>query len=218
MSKQRETPTPTPTPSGPSDISQERPVDRVSDSNFDFDQFYFNYAKYHYNPNNKLIHLVFIPCLVFTLFAMLHHGPGLEIQVLGNKIVADISFLLPLIMLPIYLYVDVFTGFITTLVFIPAHLLSLYLYSQDQQIFQGYHFKFMLAFHILSWITQIIGHAKFEKRAPALTDNVLLIFVAPFFFVFELLYRLGYKKDRIRGLNKLIAKEIDFYRKQNKIK
>jgi hypothetical protein len=30
--------------------AQQRPVDRVSDSDFEFDQFYFNYAKYHYNP------------------------------------------------------------------------------------------------------------------------------------------------------------------------
>ena len=90
--------------------------------------------------------------------------------------------------------------------------------------------KVMVGIHIFSWITQFIGHGVYEskeyidlcdskiERAPALTDNILLIFVAPFFFVFEILYRLGYKKDRVKELNKLIAKEIDFYRKQRKIK
>lgn len=41
--------TPTPTPSGNRTQTQEKPI-RVSDNPLDFRQFYFNYAKYHYNP------------------------------------------------------------------------------------------------------------------------------------------------------------------------
>ena len=47
---------------------------KISDNKFDFGQFYFSYAKYHYNDTNKWIHVVFIPTIVFTLIGMLHYG------------------------------------------------------------------------------------------------------------------------------------------------
>jgi uncharacterized membrane protein YGL010W len=56
------------------------------------------------------------------------------------------------------------------------------------------------------------------ERAPALTDNILLIFVAPFFFVFEVMALLGYKKNEIKEWNKVVAREIDDYRKKNRIR
>jgi len=43
----KSTPTPTPTPKG--NQNDEKPI-RVSDNPLEFRQFYFNYAKYHYNP------------------------------------------------------------------------------------------------------------------------------------------------------------------------
>ena len=49
-------------------------------------------------------------------------------------------------------------------------------------------------------------------------ENILNIFAAPFFFVFEILYRLGYKKAQVKEWNKVIAREVDAYRKANKIK
>ena len=48
-------------------------------------------------------------------------------------------------------------------------------------------------------------------------NNVLLIFAAPFFFVFEVLALMGYKKGQIKMWNIQVAKEIDQYRKLNKI-
>ncbi len=67
----------------------------------------------------------------------------------------------------------------------------------------------MLALHIFSWLTQFVGHGIFEKRAPALLDNLLLMFVAPFFFVFEVLNIVGgYKAKEVREWNKVVALEI----------
>lgn len=46
----------------------------------------------------------------------------------------------------------------------------------------------------ISWAFQFFGHFFFEKRAPALTDNVFQAFLlAPFFVFMELLFVLGYR-------------------------
>ena len=46
--------------------------------------------------------------------------------------------------------------------------------------------------HIISWIAQFIGHGAFEKRNPALLDNLLLTLVAPDFVIIEVLFFLGW--------------------------
>jgi len=48
--------------------------------------------------------------------------------------------------------------------------------------------------------------------------NMLLIFVAPFFFIFEVLNLFGYKEKEVRQWNKTIAREIDAYRKMKAAK
>lgn len=57
-----------------------------------------------------MIHMIFIPCIVFSLFAMLHHGPKFNINIGGTEYPLDISFLLPIPVIPIYFYVDFVTG------------------------------------------------------------------------------------------------------------
>ena len=49
--------------------------------------------------------------------------------------------------------------------------------------------------HASAWIAQFIGHGVFEKRAPALVDNIFLTLVAPHFVTLEILFELGYKRD-----------------------
>ena len=43
--------------------------------------------------------------------------------------------------------------------------------------------------------------------------NILLIFVAPFFFMFEVLNLFGYREQDVKEWNKFIAKEIEAFRK-----
>ncbi len=47
---------------------------KISDNPFDFGQFYFSYAKYHSNEVNKLIHIIFIPTIMFTAIGLLHYA------------------------------------------------------------------------------------------------------------------------------------------------
>ena len=44
----------------------------------------------------------------------------------------------------------------------------------------------VLAFHVVCWIAQFVGHGVFEKRAPALLDSVDQAFItAPLFVLLE---------------------------------
>jgi hypothetical protein len=61
-------------------------VIKVSDNPFDFGQFYFSYAKYHYNDTNKLIHIIFIPTILFTALGLLHYATNWgRLELLGGS-------------------------------------------------------------------------------------------------------------------------------------
>ena len=73
---------------------------------------------------------------------------------------------------------------------------------------------YAIAIHIACWITQFIGHGKFEGRAPALLDNLVqAIFLAPFFVWFEVLFALGYRPELKRRLDKAVEIEVMKYKK-----
>ena len=51
-------------------------------------------------------------------------------------------------------------------------------------------FKVFVSLFVLGWIIQFTGHI-FEKRKPALFDNLVQIFMAPSFLIAEVLFKLG---------------------------
>ena len=78
--------------------------------------------------------------------------------------------------------------------------------------------KFFLVLHISSWIGQFVGHGIFEKRAPALVDNLLLTLVAPFFVSAELLFMLGWNKEMFEEVEVEIKQKIHKFREAKKNK
>lgn len=54
---------------------------------------------------------------------------------------------------------------------------------------------------ILGWICQFIGHFKYEGEKPAVFDNLFQSLVlAPYFILFEILFKLGFYKELLRQL------------------
>jgi len=136
---------------------------------------------------------------------MLHYGKVFgTFEFVDLTFQIDIGFVLLALLLPLYLCVDFVTGLVSSVYFICQLVLSTYLY---QNFGSGEsHFKWMLWLHIASWIAQFVGHGIFEKRAPALLDNMLLMSVAPFFFVFEVLNMgFGYKGKEVIQWNRYVA-------------
>ena len=52
----------------------------------------------------------------------------------------------------------------------------------------------------LGWACQIVGHAAFERRRPALVDNLFQMFIGPMFMTATLLVRLGWRSDLTAAL------------------
>lgn len=70
-----------------------------------------------------------------------------------------------------------------------------------------------LGLHIFSWIAQVVGHAVFEGRAPALLDNLVqALFLAPFFVWFEILFFFGYRPELKSRLDKSVKVEVEKFK------
>lgn len=71
-----------------------------------------------------------------------------------------------------------------------------------------------LGVFIASWIAQFVGHGVFERRAPALLDNLVqALFLAPFFVWMEILFALGYRPELNARVDGAVMKEIEKYHK-----
>lgn len=172
-----------------------------------FQHFFYDYGRYHNNIVNILIHVVCVPLILITLLRMTSFASKVYLE-------SDFNFGLVLIFIftPIYIYVDFFVGLLTSLEYIIIdHLLKDFTF---QTLDLGYSdVKIFLAIHIISWLIQFIGHGFFEKRKPALVDNVFLTINAPMFVNLELFYFLfGYKKSDLIETKKFIVHDIKKYR------
>ena len=97
----------------------------------------------------------------------------------------------------------------------------------DAEVFEGKLFTYLVTLHIISWITQFVGHGIYEskyplffyqnfslERAPALVSNLVFVFIAPFFAVFEMVNIVsGYRQKDIDQFEKIIQADIAHYRK-----
>ena len=77
----------------------------------------------------------------------------------------------------------------------------------------------LVAVQIFGWGTQFVGHGIFERRAPAVLTNIFFMFIAPFFWTFEVLNKLfGYKDAEILEYEPTIEADIAFYRQKRGFK
>lgn len=146
------------------------------------------YKYYHYNKVNIIIHTIFIPTILFSGLAILS-----KITILGVKA----NNLLAILYSLFYIYLCIPAGIIFSGIFI----------VMNTAISNGALAcnKRKWGLFILGWIIQFIGHYRFEKDKPALFDNLIQSLVlAPYFVLFELLFKIGLYKD----LNKEVEKEV----------
>lgn len=69
--------------------------------------------------------------------------------------------------------------------------------------------------HVVSWLAQFVGHGVFEKRAPALLDNLVqALLLAPLFVWMEVLFFFGYRPELKERFEKGVELEILNFRKQ----
>ena len=193
----------------------------------DMNYMVYQYGIYHNDKVNQLIHIVFVPIIIYTWYVMMCHlkmfpnvSLGFEIPIFGDQIGG--GFWINAVVSGGYFLVDWKTAMGVALWYWPAMVYGNYTWmNHSHEIYFGYHqFWFMNAVNIFSWVMQFIGHALFEKRAPAILDNLGFALLAPFFITFEVMNTVfGFKEGkRMQQLRELIEQDIKEFHEQGKTK
>lgn len=159
---------------------------------FDLESQFAFYGAYHNNPTNVLIHMIFVWPILFSSLVLLYFTPQLPFVAhspleLGNQahLVLNYGFLFTVIYGLYYMILDKKAGSLAALMcflcWVGSSLLA-------NRLGFSLAWKVVLASQLLCWTCQFIGHGVFERRAPALLDNLAQAFLmAPFFVLLEAL-------------------------------
>ncbi len=147
------------------------------------------YTAYHRHPMNRVIHFIMVPAIVWTLMVWLDLVPLFDWE--GTTITLAIPVVAALLIW--YLMLDFALGVASVAVFTVLLVTAIQLNASvadpaTSSLIAG-------AVFVASWIFQFLGHGVWEKRRPALMDNLTQVFIAPMFLVAETAFRMGLKKD-----------------------
>ncbi|ESQ27713.1 hypothetical protein EUTSA_v10019143mg [Eutrema salsugineum] len=160
----------------------------------DLEKHFAFYGAYHSNHINIIIHTLLVwPNVFATLLFLYSTSPILDPSRLGfiesltcgGVLRLDIGFFLTVMYAIFYLCLDKKSGFLAALLCFSCWIGSSFLAAR---IGHSLTFKVGVASQLLCWIGQFLGHGVFEKRAPALLDNLVQAFLmGPFFVLLEVL-------------------------------
>lgn len=162
----------------------------------DLEKHYSFYGSYHNDSRNKLIHIIFVWPIFFSALLLLNYSPPLFSSPFSTPfsnwgfpghqyIVLNTPFFVALFYSFLYFSMDPKSGGV-------ASCLIFFCLFCAQALFQilggDVAWKVGAAIQLVSWISQFVGHGIFEKRSPALVDNLFqALLMAPFFVLLEVL-------------------------------
>ncbi|KAJ2745202.1 hypothetical protein GGI20_002341 [Coemansia sp. BCRC 34301] len=193
---------------------------------FDLKTEFPKYGEYHANKVNVAIHMLFVPTILWctlgivtwltprALFTYPEPIASLLSWFPGPAPLANAATLTMLGFIAFYVALEQVAGLLTIPI-IYAFLVT----SQKVVLEAPSGIQFVLALFVFAWVAQFIGHGVFEKRAPALLDNLVQALVmAPFFVFLELLFACGYRPDLHRALRSEVGVRILAFRHEQKRK
>ena len=192
--------------------------------NFDLlDQLSF-YGAYHRHPVNKAIHLVFVPCIIWSaLVWMAGYVPeaaeGVSLagafraigvpRFLASAAVPNLGALALIAYSAYYVALEPIAG---TSWFVMCGL-PMWLSASWFESAVGWDaaWRWALALHVLAWYAQIHpGHVVFEKRRPALLDSLAQSLVlAPLFVWMEVLFACGYRPGLRSDVDRRVKRAVE---------
>jgi 2-hydroxy fatty acid dioxygenase len=155
-------------------------------------------AEYHNNDVNKLIHEICIPQILFTAMVFLAYVPLPAANYLSPEtlallpVPANAAFVGFVFYAAFYLSLSLPLGLLATALLFGMLFGANFVASR----WPVEAFWVALAVHVVAWLAQFYGHGVWERRAPALLDNLFqALFVAPFFALLQYLIGLGFLAD-----------------------
>ncbi|KAG6008177.1 hypothetical protein E4U43_000206 [Claviceps pusilla] len=174
------------------------------------------YGAYHHNTVNKIIHIICVPVILISAFCMATYtGPLIETPSWATVPYLDLNLgtVAALLYTALYLLLEPVAGFALSAFCLAGTAYSNYLKTQNSTT----TFQIALGLHVVAWIAQFVGHGAFERRAPALLDNLVqAVFLAPLFVWLEVLFQLGYRPALQARIEKKIQQEIAKFRSGSK--
>jgi len=166
---------------------------------FDLEKQFAFYGAYHNNAINVLIHTIFVWPIFFTALVLGCFTPALGLLPFSpgafpfqEYMILNLSFVVAVVYALFYIMLDKKAG---TLAAALCFLCWVSSNSLAQRLGFSLAWKVVLVSQLVCWIGQFIGHGVFEKRSPALLDNLVQAFMmAPFFVLLEVLQKFcGYE-------------------------
>jgi uncharacterized membrane protein YGL010W len=170
------------------------------------DQLAF-YGAYHQDWRNQIIHMIFVPLIVWSVMVWLAHvspiHPGYNYLTFLPKteICIDWPTFMTSALCVYYVYLEPVSGSSCAIFIIGLSLAAKWFVALEDKtgpkavarLPKGTAWKVALVVHIMSWLAQIlIGHEHFEGRKPALLDSFFQSLVMATLFVWnELLWFFG---------------------------
>jgi uncharacterized membrane protein YGL010W len=166
------------------------------------------YGAYHHNTVNVGIHMVCVPLILFSAFAMAaNSGTLIPLPdfLTVPRLDLNLGTLAALTWGGLYVLLEPVAGTVLAGICLAAAAFSNASLAENPDQTN----KIAIATHIICWIAQFIGHGAFEGRAPALLDNLVqALFLAPLFVWLEILFKFGYRRELQDRVEKAVQVEI----------
>ncbi|XP_072972552.1 2-hydroxy-palmitic acid dioxygenase MPO1-like [Typha angustifolia] len=175
---------------------------------FDLEKHFAFYGAYHSNPVNVILHMIFVWPIFYTSLVLFQFTPILVRLPLSGEdgLPLNFAFAFATIYALFYVLMDRKAGALAALLCFLCWLGSV---SLATRLGFSLGWKVVLAAQLFCWAGQFIGHGMFEKRAPALLDNLSQAFLmAPFFVLLEALEKL-FNYEPYPGFHANVSKKIE---------
>ncbi|WP_428329075.1 DUF962 domain-containing protein [Mucilaginibacter sp.] len=171
-------------------VTQNTPSSKTEKRQVDI--YFDKYAESHQNPNNKIIHWICVPLIVFSLLGLVWSIPFPYLKFLGqyNGFFNWASFLIAFSVYYYYKLSPVLSYLMFFLLFVFTYALT----GLEQWHKTGGPalWQISLAIFVLSWIGQFIGH-KIEGKKPSFLDDLKFLLIGPIWLLHFILKRVGIK-------------------------
>lgn len=141
--------------------------------------YFKDYENYHRTKGNKMTHIIGVPLVMFSLLGLLSH---ISIWAPAPDALFRLDGAIPLLLFGIG-----FAFKVDAKLAVPFSLYTIFGYL----LFRHLSLPVLTAMQIVAWVFQLVGHYKYEKKAPALLTSIEHIFIGPL-WIFS--WMIGYYK------------------------
>jgi uncharacterized membrane protein YGL010W len=170
------------------------------------------YGSYHNNKWNRLIHIIFVPVILWSALLMTTALPPLFVPAYSSLLTVNLALFVALFYGAYYVLLERhWASLIMFVLLVGMWLLANYIH----ELYPTEYLRLGVLLHLLGWISQFAGHKFAEGRQPALFDNLFQSLVlAPLFVWMEVLFMLfNYRPTLHKKVQKRVEKNIEEWRK-----